>query len=444
LSKTGLPTLTAAQAAAEMARGAFSAEEYIAACLDRIDALEPKVQAFAHVDREYALKQARERDQWRQRGRPLGRLHGIPVGIKDIVDTADYPTECGTPYFAGRRPRSDATVISLLRAAGGIIIGKTVTTEFAYFHPGKTRNPHDAERTPGGSSSGSAAAVACGMIPLAIGSQTNGSIIRPGAFCGVFAMKATHGLVSRTGVLPLSRTLDHVGPFARSVEDLALVLDVIAGFDPADPDTRAVAARSFRHVASEDIGAAPRFAFVRTPVWDKAEAGTQAAFEEFVKELGKACFTYDLPEPFRNAWPAHRIVMATEMAHNLGKWVDEGGNTFSEQLRALIAEGRKNSATDYLAAAAGAAPLREALAKVFQDGCDAIITPAAPGPAPKGTATGNPVFCSLWTYLGFPAITLPLLKSEESLPVGVQLVGAPGDDARLLRTANALAKRFGR
>ena len=193
--------------------------------------MKPKVQAFAHLDTEHALTQARERDEWRKGGRPIGPLHGVPVGIKDIIDTSDYPTECGSPALSGRRPRNDATVVARLRAAGAVIIGKTVTTEFAYFSPGKTRNPHDPERTPGGSSSGSAAAVAAEMVPIALGSQTNGSIIRPGAFCGVFAMKPTHGLVPRTGVLPLSRTLDHVGPFARSIDDIALALDVIAGYD---------------------------------------------------------------------------------------------------------------------------------------------------------------------------------------------------------------------
>jgi Asp-tRNA(Asn)/Glu-tRNA(Gln) amidotransferase A subunit family amidase len=442
LPEESLTALSATKAAAEIARSAISSEDYTRACLDRIAALEPQVQAFAHLDPESALTQARERDEWRKSGRPIGPLHGVPVGIKDIIDTSDYPTECGSPALSGRRPRNDATVVARLRSAGAVIIGKTVTTEFAYFHPGKTRNPHDPERTPGGSSSGSAAAVAAEMVPLALGSQTNGSIIRPGAFCGVFAMKPTHGLVPRTGVLPLSRTLDHVGPFARSIEDIALALDVIAGHDAEDPDTRPIAARNFRQTAAEDFPLPPRFAFVPTPVWNKADAETHEAFEGLVEELGEACFKFDLPDRYAAAWDAQRVIMATEMAHNLGVIVDKGGETISKAMRDLIADGRKVTATQYLAAVAAAEPLRQGLNQLFEQECTAIITPAAPGAAPKGTATGNPAFCTLWTYVGLPAITVPLMTGEGGMPVGVQLIGPSGDDARLLRTARALVKQL--
>jgi Asp-tRNA(Asn)/Glu-tRNA(Gln) amidotransferase A subunit family amidase len=221
--------LSATQAAAAIAKDEFSSQDYVGACLERIEAAEPVVHAFAHIDPEYALRQAKDCDDWRQSGRPIGPLHGVPVGIKDIIDTADYPAECGSAALAGRRPKEDATLVTKLRGAGAVIIGKTVTTEFAYFTPGATRNPHDTKRTPGGSSSGTAAAVAAGMVPVAIGSQTNGSIIRPASFCGVFAMKPSHGVVSRAGVLPLSRSLDHMGPFARARGDLALVVALIAG-----------------------------------------------------------------------------------------------------------------------------------------------------------------------------------------------------------------------
>jgi len=442
LSEESLTALSATKAAAEIARGAISSEDYTRACLDRIAALEPKVQAFAHLDAEQALTQARERDEWRKSGRPIGPLHGVPVGIKDIIDTSDYPTECGSAALSGRRPRNDAVVAARLRAAGAVIIGKTVTTEFAYFHPGKTRNPHDPERTPGGSSSGSAAAVAAEMVPIALGSQTNGSIIRPGAFCGAFAMKPTHGLVPRTGVLSLSRTLDHVGPFARSIEDIALALDVIAGYDSEDPDTRPIAARNFRQTATEDFPLPPRFAFVPTPVWSKANAETHEAFEGLAEELGEACFKFDLPERYAAAWEAHRVIMATEMAHNLGTLVDKGGETISKAMRDLIADGRKVTATQYLAAVAAAEPLRQGLNQLFEQECTAIITPAAPGVAPKGAATGNPAFCTLWTYVGLPAITVPLMTGEGGMPLGVQLVGPSGDDGRLLRTARALVRQL--
>src|SRR5258708_38622353 len=272
-----MTALTATEAAGEIARGAISAEDYTAACLDQIAAVESQVHAFAHLDPEYALKEARELERIRSNGGRIGPLHGIPVGIKDIFDTAAYPTECGTRIFAGRRPGADATAVRKLREAGAVIIGKTVTTEFAYFHPGKTRNPHDVQRTPGGSSSGSAAAVAAGMVPLAIGSQTNGSMIRPAAFCGVFGVKPSHGLISRAGALTLSRTLDHVGAFARSVEDLALILDALTGQDPADPDSRPYASASFRASVADPPPLPPSFAFVRTPVWDKADAEARSA-----------------------------------------------------------------------------------------------------------------------------------------------------------------------
>lgn len=442
MASADLSTLTAAEAAAQIASGAVSSEELTQACLDRIAAVEGTVKAFAHLDKENALAQARQSDEWRRAGKPIGPLHGVPVGIKDIIDTADYPTECGSRVLSGRRPRADATIVARLRAAGAVIIGKTVTTEFAYFHPNATRNPHDPERTPGGSSSGSAAAVAAGMVPLAIGTQTNGSIIRPGSFCGAFAMKPSHGLVSRAGVLMLSRTLDHPGPFARSIEDLALGLDVIAGYDPEDPDSRPLAARNFFRIATEEFPIEPRFAFVRTPVWDKADTGTREAFEELAGELGDACFAFDLPEQYKDAWDSHGIIMATEMAHNLGSLADRGGDAISKATQEIVAEGRKTSATRYLAATAAASSLRQGLNELFEQQCNAIITPAAPGVAPKGMPTGSPIFCTLWSYLGLPAITLPLMKGEGGMPLGVQLVGASGDDARLLRTARKLVQRF--
>jgi Asp-tRNA(Asn)/Glu-tRNA(Gln) amidotransferase A subunit family amidase len=435
--------LTATRAAAEIAQGAISAEDYTRACLERIAAVEGDIGAFAHLDPEHALHQARASDEWRQSGRPIGPLHGVPVAIKDIIDTADFPTECGSAYLSGRRPRADATVVARLRAAGAVIIGKTVTTEFAYFSPGKTCNPHNHHHTPGGSSSGSAAAVAAGMVPLAIGTQTNGSIIRPASFCGVFAAKPTHGLVPRTGVLPLSHNLDHVGPYARSLEDLALVLDVIAGYDPEDADSRPLGAREFRKVAAEKFPLAPRFAFVRTPVWDKAEAYTREAFEALAEQLGDDCTTFDLPASFAEAWDALRIVMAVDMAHNLGRYSDKGGSTVSDVFRKLMEQGRKASATDYLAAQALARTLRASLDELFQMQFSALITPSAPGIAPKGLeSTGNPMFNTLWSLTGLPTLSLPLFE-HDNMPIGVQLVGATNDDARLLRHAAWLVDAVG-
>jgi Asp-tRNA(Asn)/Glu-tRNA(Gln) amidotransferase A subunit family amidase len=432
-----LTALTAIEAAERIAAGELSSEEYVGACLDRIDAIEGAVHAFAHLDRNEALRQAKALDELRRNGRPIGPLHGVPVAIKDVFDTADFKSEYGSPLLKGRQPMRDAAAVSRLRAAGAVIIGKTVTAELAYFHPGPTRNPHDVQRTPGGSSSGSAAAVAAGMVPLAIGTQTNGSTIRPASYCGVYGVKPSHGLISRARALMLSRTLDHVGVFARSLADAALILEVLAGYDADDADTHAVAAPDFLETLAEDPPLPPQFAFVRTPKWDKADAETRAAYEALVARLGESVVPIDLPEAFAEGWSDHRTVMAVEMAHNIGALVERGGEASSKSLRDILAEGRSISAVRYLAARDSARRYVAGLVEIFKQ-YDAIITPAAPGVAPKGEATGNPVFSSLWTLTGLPALSLPLLTGEGGMPLGVQLIGEPGDDARLLRTANWL------
>ena len=440
MSGIDLTALTATEAASEIAHGAISAEDYTGACLERIAAVESEVRAFIHLDAERALAQARALDRLKANGDRLGPLHGIPIGIKDVFDTADYPTEYGSPIFAGRRPEADATAVRKLREAGAVIIGKTVTTEFAYFHPGKTRNPRDLNRTPGGSSSGSAAVVAAGMVPLAIGSQTNGSVIRPAAFCGVFAVKPSHGLISRAGALTLSLNLDHVGAFARSIEDLALILDVLVGQDSADPDSRPYASPGFRVSVAEVPPIAPSYALVRTPMWDKADGDTRSAVEDLAKELGAR--EVDLPDDYRAAWEAQRVIMATDMAHNLGAFLDRGGEA-SKQFRDLIAEGRKVTAVQYLAAVRDARRYADGMMGIFEQLADAIITPSARGVAPLGIeATGDPVFCTLWSLTGFPSLNLPLLANDAGLPIGVQLIGAPGRDERLLRTGRSLVQQL--
>jgi Asp-tRNA(Asn)/Glu-tRNA(Gln) amidotransferase A subunit family amidase len=433
--------LTAIEAAERLANGELSAEDYTFNCLDRIAEVEGTVHAFAHLDRDEALAQAKALDERRRNGKPLGALHGVPVAIKDIFDTADYKTECGSALLKGRQPMHDAAAVSRLRAAGAVIIGKTVTTEFAYFHPGPTRNPHDVQRTPGGSSSGSAAAVAAGMVPLAIGSQTNGSMIRPAAFCGVYGMKPSHGLISRARVLTLSRALDHVGVFARTLADAALILEVLAGYDADDSDTRMVAAPAFLETLAEGPPVAPQIAFVRTPMWDKADAETRTAFEVLAARLGDSVAMVDLPDAFTAAWDDQRVIMSVDMAHNLGALVDRGGEVSSKTLRDFLAEGRGVPAVRYLAARDNARRYAAGLAEIFKQ-YDAILTPAAPGVAPKGEATGNPVFCSLWTLTGLPALSLPLLSGEGDMPLGVQLIGEAGDDGRLLRTANWLVEKL--
>jgi len=433
-----LSAFSLVQAAAYIRDGRITSKELVSDCLDRIAQLDAGIQAWAFLDRDHALRQAQAADD--MRGQHTGPLHGVPVGIKDIFDTSDMPTEFGSPLWAGRTPRKDAAAVARLRAAGAVIMGKTVTTEYAYFSPGKTRNPHDPERTPGGSSSGSAAAVAAFMVPGAIGSQTNGSVIRPAAFCGVVGFKPTHGLISRDGALLLSKTLDTVGVFARSVEDAALLAEIMAGFDEKDPDTRLMAAPNFAEVAGAEPPLPPRFGFVRTPAWDQADPVTRDAFAELIDTLGEQAIEVDLDPTLANVVDMHRLVMETEMAHNLRRDYERGGDQLSAVLRKLIERGLDHKAVDYLRAVQGIRAIYSAINPVF-DHFDAIITPAAPGEAPRDlTSTGNPVFCTTWTYLGMPAVTLPLLWSESGLPLGIQLVGLRGNDARLLRTAAWLTK----
>lgn len=436
-----LTALTAIEAAEHIANGDFSSEEYVGACLDRIAAIDGEVQAFVHLDPDAALAQAREVDERRRNGLSIGLLHGLPVAIKDLFDTADYKTEYGTALFKGRQARRDSTVAARLREAGAVIIGKTVTTELAYFSPGPTRNPHDRTRTPGGSSSGSAAAVAAAMVPLAVGSQTNGSVIRPASFCGVYGVKPSHGLISRHGSLELSRSLDHVGVFARSLADSALILQVLAGYDQNDPDTRPVAAPDYLELVGAEPPLPPRFAFVRTPVWGKADAATRAAFEELAASLGPQVTEVDLPESYAAAWEDQRVIMAADMAHNFDPLLKRGGDLLSQQMRDLLADGRSVSAVRYLEAQTNARGYAAGLTRLF-DEYDAILTPAAPGIAPLGEATGSPIFNTLWSLTGLPAVTLPLLAGEGGMPLGVQLVGAKGDDARLFRTANWLIEQL--
>jgi Asp-tRNA(Asn)/Glu-tRNA(Gln) amidotransferase A subunit family amidase len=436
---TQLNWFSATDAARAIRDGAISSEQLVEACLARVREVEEKVQAWQFLDPGRALGQARARDADRREGRPSGPLHGVPVGIKDIIDTADMPTEDGTVLHAGRMPARDATVVAWLRAAGAVIMGKTVTTECAYFSPGKTRNPHHPEHTPGGSSSGSAAAVAAGMVPLALGSQTNGSTIRPAAFCGVYGFKPTHGLIPRHGILRLSRTLDHVGVFARTLEDIALLAAELVGHDERDPDTRPRARIPFGAVAAEEPPMPPRLAFVKTPVWDRAEEETREAFAELTAELADAVEEVELPGSARAAWDWHRTLMDAEMAASFDLEWERGRDRLSARLRELLARGREVRALDYQQALARIPLLNSSFEELFLR-FDAILTPAAPGTAPRGLdSTGDPAFCTLWTLCGMPAISLPLMRGANGLPLGVQLVGPREGDARLLRTARWLA-----
>jgi Asp-tRNA(Asn)/Glu-tRNA(Gln) amidotransferase A subunit family amidase len=438
------PTLLSAVEAAEAIRaGRITSEELVSACLDRIAALEERVGAWAHLDPDLAMKQAREADLARREGKALGPLHGIAVGVKDIFDTKDMPTEDGTVLHAGRRPLEDATAVALLREAGAIILGKTVTTELAVYSPGKTRNPHDPERTPGGSSSGSAAAVAAFMAPLAIGTQTNGSIIRPASYCGVYGYKPSHGLISRHRVLQQSRPLDQVGVFARTIEDAALIAEQMMAYDDNDPDTQLRAHPALVKTAAEEPPVDPRLAFVRTPAWEQADEDTKEAFAELVEHLGENAGEFELPDMFQEAVALHRTIMEADLARSFEQEYARGKKRLSPILREMIERGQKVLAVEYNRALGQVPVFHQALDKVFE-WHDAIITPAVTGQAPVGLeSTGSPIFCTLWTLCGMPAITLPLMQGSHGMPMGVQLVGAKGNDARLLQTARWLANFVG-
>ncbi len=442
MDATRLEWLSATDAARAIAGGALSSEQLVEACLARIAATEPEVQAWQYLDREHALTQARARDADRREGRPCGALHGVPVGIKDIIDTTDMPTEDGTVLHAGRTPAHDATVVAALRAAGAVIMGKTVTTECATYSPGKTRNPHNPAHTPGGSSSGSAAAVASGMVPGALGSQTNGSVIRPASYCGVYGFKPTHGAMPRTGVMKLSRTLDHIGVFARTIADIALLAEPLFGWDEGDPDTRPRARPRLVEVAAQEPPLPPLVAFIKGPAWERADAETQEAFGELVEALGDRVEEVELPDSCRLSLEIHRTIMQAEMAANLDMEWEKGRDRLSASLRERLEFGRAVSALDYQKACARIPMINSGFEEIFQR-YDAVLTPSATGTAPHGLeSTGDPAFCTLWTLCGMPALNLPLMRGGNGLPLGAQLVGRREDDARLLRTGRWLAEHL--
>ena len=434
-------TFSAVEAAEAIRKGEISSEEMVTACLDRIDQFDGEIGAWAHVSREHALHQAREADQFRRLGRGTGPLHGVPVGIKDIIDTKDFPTENGSPIHRGRTPSEDATLVAKLREAGAVILGKTVTTEFAVMHPGKTVNPHDPARTPGGSSSGSAAAVAAKMVPVAVGTQTNGSVIRPAAFCGVVGYKPTYGMVSRHRVLRQSPPLDQIGVFAGTVADAGLIAQAMMGYDSRDSAMQPKAVPNLLGLLSEAPPLPPKLGFVKGPTWDQAEDSTKEAFGELCDFLGGHAAEAEIAPVFDEVVELHRIIMEADLAKNLGPNLERAPDQVSGVLTQMIERGRSVRAVDYNLAMDRIALFPAALEALFED-YDAILTPATAGEAPKGLeTTGNPAFCTLWTFCGMPAVTLPILQGESGLPLGVQLVGKKGEDGKLLRSARWLMEK---
>jgi Asp-tRNA(Asn)/Glu-tRNA(Gln) amidotransferase A subunit family amidase len=400
-----------------MRSGELRALEVVEAFLASIERREPSLMVWAWLHPDEARAAANLADAARDAGRPLGRLHGLPVGVKDVFDTFDMPTEWGSPIKKGRRPKTDATIVARLRAAGAIILGKTVTAEFAVYTPGPTRNPHDQTRTPGGSSSGSAAAVAAGMAPAALATQTNGSVIRPASFCGVVGYKPSLGLLPRTGILSQARDGDDEFTF-----------------DPPSPGLvdAALAARPPR-----------KLAFVRGPFWPRADVEARQAIEAFASALGSVIESVTLPQDFAEAEEALGRILCCGLAHSCSADFERDGSLMSESLRRMIVRGQSLSATDFLEACTVRDRLRQRYHAIMAN-YEAMVTLAAPGAAPLfETGTGNPIFSTIWTLLGAPAITLPLLESSEGLPIGVQLVGRLRDDAGLLNAAGWLERRHG-
>jgi Asp-tRNA(Asn)/Glu-tRNA(Gln) amidotransferase A subunit family amidase len=432
--------LTASEAAKAVRSSEISSLELVEACLGEIERREPEIKAWAHLDPDLARRQAQAADARQSAGDDLGPLHGVPVGIKDIFDTADLPTENGCPIFAGRRPDVDAACVTLLRDAGAIVLGKTVTTELALLTPAATRNPHNLQHTPGGSSSGSAAAVAAHMVPAALGSQTAGSLIRPASYCGVHAFKPTLDRIPRTGVLMQSHSLDTVGVYGRSVADLALLTTCMTAYDADDRVSFRVGDDDLISSANKTWREAPRFAFVKTPAWDDADPALHAAFGGLVDELAATVDEIDIAVLADViAWQA--LVQLVENAYYYGPLMDRAPDQLSDGLKARIVQGRAADVQDYVRAIASCdAAYRDVMQAV--SGYDAIFTPGATGPAPEGLgATGSPVFNGLWTYLGMPCVSLPVLSSN-GLPIGVQLVGPRYADGSLLSAASWLESQL--
>lgn len=422
-----LNRLSATAIVSGIAHGRFTAEAVTEACLQRIAARDDVLRAWAHLDAEGARARAQQLD----RGAVQGPLHGVPVGIKDVFDTHDMPTAMGSPIYAGHRPANDASVVAMLRAAGAVILGKTVTAEFAGMFPGKTVNPHDPTRTPGGSSSGSAAAVADSMVPVALGTQTGGSVLRPASFCGVTGFKPNFGAISRVGLKIAAESLDTVGILARSVDDAALLTDVFTG--------QALA-------AGGEIAHAPAIGLCRTFLWETAAPETVAAVEGArvrLEEAGARLTEVAMPEAFAGLADARDTINAYERAHAMAFEWHHHREQISDRLAATLTQGFATPYDAYMGAIQFAEGLRAGLDELFGPN-DALLVPCVPGAAPVGLeSTGDPAFQGLWTILHVPTISLPTHWTDDGLPVGIQLVGRPRDDHGLLAVARWVAARAG-
>tara|TARA_Y100001970_G_C14229945_1_gene857955 strand:+ start:510 stop:1847 length:1338 start_codon:yes stop_codon:yes gene_type:complete len=434
-------SLTTNKLVEKLKKGEISSVEVCTQYIERIKQFEKDVKAWAYFDKKELLEKAAEADELRKSGKPLGPLHGIPVAVKDIIGTLDMPTECGTIIRKKMTGSQEAEVVNLLKIAGAIVMGKTQTTELAYFHPSNTTNPHDYTRTPGGSSSGSAAAVAAHMAPLSLGSQTNGSIIRPASYCGVVGYKPSYGLISRSGVLRQSNWLDHIGVFGKTVEDVALLTKSLIKKDLYDNSTIHYSADEMLNVCKKEPLFEPKFIFYKTKNWKKIGKESQKSFEFFIKTFKKNIELFDTPSYFDDISNYHKIIHETDMANNFQNYYKKYKKKLSKEIISAIERGMKYSAKDYAEAIDFMKQSYESFQEVFED-YHGILTPATTGVADKGLkSTGSPEFCTVWTYMGVPSISLPLLTGSNNLPLGVQLIGDKFDDQRFLGVANWLEKK---
>jgi len=434
--------LTALEVREHLLSGQETVPEFMAKLGRFVDGADKAIHAFAHRDDRVVDLQADNLQRDRAAGHLPGPLYGVPVGVKDIIDTMDFPTEYGSPIHAGRYSVGDATVVSRLRAAGAVIFGKTVTTEFATTHPGPTCNPHNLEHTPGGSSSGSAAAVAAGMVPVALGTQTNGSVIRPASFCGVYALKPSRGLLPRTGVLDQSPSLDEIGVFARNLEDIAKLTEIMSGDDGHDSASARQSPRRLYDVAVSQPPLPPKFCFVKTPWWDDVEPEAREAYEAFVAHMGENVEVVQLPDIVKQVAPWLVTVNEIELGVCLQKEWLHHRELLSEPLRARVEKSMTMPGTNYLIAKDRMFHVMNAFDEYFAT-FDAILCPAALGTAPHSLAsTGNPIMQTVWSFAGLPSVNLPLLTLSNGLPLGVQAVGSYQNDARLLRSSRWLVSEF--
>jgi Asp-tRNA(Asn)/Glu-tRNA(Gln) amidotransferase A subunit family amidase len=410
-----------------MERGELTSEKYVTAFLEHIKNRVPEVGAWIFLDPEMALQQAREADK-RRRDKIPGKLNGLPIGIKDIIDTKDMPTENGSLIHKDRRPPEDAHLVKLLRDAGAVIMGKCVTTEFALSAPGKTKNPKDLECTPGGSSSGSAAAVSDYMIPLAIGSQTGGSVLRPASFTGILGLKPTFGTISRSGMSPISERLDHPGIYANSIDDIRLVASVILSYDKKDLDMDSN--YSFRNASN--LKKPLKFAFIKGPVWGSGDQDMQEKIKQFVDNSNLEIPSVELGDDFIEAARCHEIIMNGSISRSLANYYENNKSKLHPFTITRFESGKSVSTNSYIDAIEKAKKMKQTLSEIFLK-FDAIITPAAPGQAPRDLMnTGNAIFNGYWTMLGVPAISLPLLEGKDGLPIGIQVITSWNKEAELL------------